>query len=521
MPRPAKRDARPTEPQAAAIPDAAAQPAPASAARTHRPSAAVVLLRGEGEGLQVFWVRRSERVQTMPEFRGFVGGTVDKEDAEIPVAGATGQDAIERVCAIREAFEEAGVLLATERTGPAAALAHARSQLLAGETTFGALAAEHGWRFHAGPMTPAGRWMTPPFTPRRFETQYFVARMPDGQTASVREGELSQGEWVRPVDALRRWQMGYEIFAAPILYTMFGLAHGEEGIVQLHEAPAAAGAPVRRIELQWGIVLHPMPTRPLPPATHTNAYLVGEPEMVLVDPGSGDPAALEELFGVIDALAQDRRRLKLIVLTHHHPDHVGGLAAVRARYGVKVAAHAETAKHVPVDFTLADGDWVPLVPGVGDWNLQVIHTPGHARGHLCLFHPRTGALLTGDHVTGAGTVIIDPPEGDMGDYLRSLERLLTLPIRTLFPAHGGPQGAAKRRIQGLIDHRLGRERKVLEALAAGSGAASIGALVERVYDDTPRDLWPYAERSLLAHLLKLEAEGKAVREGEQWRRADE
>jgi len=519
MSRSRRRDAHPPEPQAAALPDAAAEPAPPSAARTHRPSAAVVLLRGEGDGLQTYWVRRSERVATMPEFRGFVGGTVDPSDAEVPVAGATGTDAIERVCAIREAFEEAGVLLATERPGSAKALSLARDRLLAGETTFPALVAEHGWHFRADALTPAGRWMTPPFTPRRFETQYFVARMPEDQIASVREGELSQGEWVRPVDALRRWQMGYELFAAPILYTMVGIAHGPVGIAQLPDAPAAAGAPVRRIEIQWGIVLHPMPTRPLPPATHTNAYLVGEPEMVLVDPGSGDPGQLEELFALIDALAQDRRRLKLVVLTHHHPDHVAGVDAVRARYGVKVAAHAETAKHVAVDFTLADGDWVPLVPGVGDWNLQAIHTPGHARGHLCLFHPRTGALLTGDHVTGAGTVIIDPPEGDMADYLRSLERLLTLPIRTLFPAHGGPQGAAKRRIQALIEHRLGRERKVIAALAAAGGPASVAQLVERAYDDTPRELWPYAERSLLAHLLKLEHEGRATRDGERWRSA--
>src|SRR4051812_34091373 len=198
MPRSTRRDARAAEPQAAAVPDAAAEPAPPSASRTHRPSAAVVLLRGEGEGLQTYWVRRSERVATMPEFRSFVGGTVDPGDAAIAVDGASGQDAIERVCAIREAFEEAGVLLATDRPGSADALSLARGRLLDGQATFPELVAEHGWRFHADALTPAGRWVTPPFTPRRFETQYFVARMPHDQAASVREGELSQGEWVRP-----------------------------------------------------------------------------------------------------------------------------------------------------------------------------------------------------------------------------------------------------------------------------------------------------------------------------------
>ncbi len=267
----------------------------------------------------------------------------------------------------------------------------------------------------------------------------------------------------------------------------------------------------------WGFVLHAMKTKPLPPAQHTNAYLVGEPEMALIDPGSGDPEELRHLFALIDALEQDRRRLKLVLLTHAHPDHIGGVEAIRQRYRVKVGAHPETAKHVSVDFTLGDGEWVPLIPGVGDWSLQAIHTPGHARGHLCFFHPRTGALLSGDHVTGSGTVIVDPPEGNMSDYIRSLTRLLELNVRVLFPAHGSPQGAAKRRIQALIDHRGVREGKVLAALSGEP--ASIEALVERAYDDTPRELWPYAERSLLAHLEKLEKEGKALREGDLWRSA--
>jgi glyoxylase-like metal-dependent hydrolase (beta-lactamase superfamily II) len=330
-------------------------------------------------------------------------------------------------------------------------------------------------------------------------------------------GELASGEWVRPVEALRRWQQGFEAFAAPILYTLIALAHGEEGLAErLAEAPEAAARPVRRIELKWGIVLHPMKTRPLPPATHTNAYLVGEPEMALIDPGSGEPDEVGQLVELIEMLHADRRRLRLMLLTHHHPDHVGAVDAIRRRYGVPVAAHEETARHLRVDFTIADGDWIPLVPGVGDWSLRAIHTPGHTRGHLCFLHPRTRSLFTGDHVTGgAGTVIIDPPEGDMAAYVSSLERLLAEPVDTLFPAHGGPQGAAEKRIRGLIEHRLMRERKVRAALAAEP--RSLDALLPLAYDDTPRELWRYAERSLLAHLLKLEAEGAASRSGDLWR----
>jgi len=482
-----------------------------------RPSAAAILLRGSGESLQVYWALRSDVVSYMPGFRGFVGGSVDPGDESLEVAGLTGDDRVLRACAIREAFEETGVLLGTREPVAAATLDEARRRLLAGEAGFGELAREHGWRFDGAGLAFAGRWVTPPFAPRRFETAFYVARIPAGQEPTVRVGELESGEWVRPIDALRRWQQGYETFAAPILYTLIGLAHGDEGIAErLAEAPEAAAAPVRRIELKWGIVLQPMKTRPLPPATHTNAYLVGEPEMALIDPGSGEPEELERLFELIGMLEDDRRRLAIVLLTHHHPDHVGGLAAVRERYPkVRVAAHAETARHVAVDLVLGDGDWIPLVPGVGDWSLQAIHTPGHTRGHLCFLHPRTRSLFSGDTVVGGtGTVIIDPPEGDMADYIASLRRLLEHPVETLFPGHGGPQGAARKRIAALLAHREAREARVLAAL--GAEPRSIPALLERVYDDTPRELWPYAERSLLAHLLKLEREGRARAGDGRW-----
>jgi glyoxylase-like metal-dependent hydrolase (beta-lactamase superfamily II)/8-oxo-dGTP pyrophosphatase MutT (NUDIX family) len=484
---------------------------------TPRASAAVILLRGHGAALETFWVERSDAVSYMPGFRAFVGGAVTPEDRELEIEGDF--DAAERVlraCALREAFEETGVLLGLESPGPADRLARARGRLLDGEASFPALAREHGWRFRGDALTYAARWVTPPFAPTRFETAFYLARVPAGQQPEVQVGELAEGEWVLPAAALERWRLGQETFAAPILHTLIALAGGEERLAErLAEAPEASGQPVRRVELKWGIVTQAMRTRPLPPATRTNAYLVGETEMALIDPGSEDPAELESLFTVIGLLERDRRRLKLVLLTHHHPDHVGGVAAVRERYGVPVAAHAETARHLPVDILLKDGDLVPLAPGVGEWSLRALHTPGHTRGHLCFLHPRTGSLFTGDHITGGtGTVIIDPPEGDMTAYLRSLERLLGENVETLFPAHGAPQGAAERRIRWLIRHRLEREQKVAAALDADP--RELAALVERAYDDTPRELWPYAERSLLAHLLKLEAEGRARRQGERW-----
>ena len=495
--------------------------------RPSRPSAAVVLLRGEGDALQTYWVKRSDAVPYMPGFRAFPGGTVHRDDALLEIEGAPeGESRTLMACAIRETFEETGVLLGAQ-AAPDGALDPARDRLLADTATFGELARANGWRFRAESLTPAGRWISPAFATTRFETQFYLARLPEGPPPSIRVGELASGEWIAPVVALKRWQDGHETFAAPILYTLIALAEGEADLPgRLAAWPEASGKPVRRIELNWGVVLHPMQTKPLPPATHTSCYLVGDREMALIDPGSGDPEELERLFDLIAMLEEDGRKLQLVLLTHHHPDHVGGLAAVRERYGVRVAAHRETAKHVAVDFTLEDADVVPLAPGKADWTLRAIHTPGHTRGHLCFLHARTGSLFSGDHVVGgAGTVIVDPPEGDMGDYVRSLEKLLALEARTLFPAHGSPQGGVERRIRGLIEHRRQREAKVLAALAASPAGARVAELVPRAYDDTPQALWPYAERSLLAHLLELESQGRAEREvgvpasEERWRMA--
>jgi len=489
-----------------------------------RDSAAVVLIRGEGASLEVFWVLRGEAVPYMPGFRAFPGGKVDAQDLELTLSGAESDfDRAARACAIREAFEETGVLLGLESGGALGSdefshLEIDRTELLDGRVTFPELARRRGWKFHAGALSPAGRWTTPPFASARFDTCFFLAHLPSGQEPNVRPGELSSGEWVRPLDGLDRFRHGEEVFAAPILWTLIALAEGDERLSEkLVAAPERSRQPVRRIELSWGIVLHAMPTRPLPPATHTNAYLIGEKEVALLDPGSGDPAALEELCALIDHLASEGRKLKLIVLSHHHPDHVGGVDAVRARYRVPVAAHPECGKHVRLDVTLADGERIPLAPGLRSWDLRVVHTPGHTRDHVCLFHEPSGSLFCGDHVAGSGTVVIDPPDGDMRAYLDSLDELVALSPKILYPAHGSPQGGAERRLRALMSHRMEREKKVVAALS--DSPQTLADLLPAVYADTPRDLWKFAERSMLAHLLKLEADGRARREGERWRSA--
>src|SRR5262245_38543280 len=222
--------------------------------RPTRPSAAVVLLRGQGESLETFWVLRSDAVRYMPEFRAFPGGTADADDAGIVIEGIeSGTERTARACALREVFEETGILLADSDVDAPTRDA-ARDRLLEGRATFAEMVREHGWRFRADALVPAGRWVSPAFAATRFETEFFLARLTYDQEPQVRPGELASGEWISPLTALQRWQAGTEAFAAPVLYTMIALGQGEEDLPhRLTEWPEASGKPVRRIELKWGI----------------------------------------------------------------------------------------------------------------------------------------------------------------------------------------------------------------------------------------------------------------------------
>jgi ribonuclease/clavin/mitogillin len=254
-----------------------------------------------------------------------------------------------------------------------------------------------------------------------------------------------------------------------------------------------------------GIRVLALRTPTLPPAARTNIYLVG-PErgpIAAVDPGS----PYEDQQAILDEYLRELP-IDLVLLTHHHGDHVGGAAALAARWGVPIAAHAATARRleglVPVTRLIEDGE---VVHGA-----TAVHTPGHAEGHLCF--EVGAATIAGDMVAGIGTILIDPDEGDMAEYLASLELLLARPAAALLPAHGPmiPDGPAK--LREYLAHRRMREARVAAAL---SGAPrSVRELISIAYSDTPAVLWPLAERSLLAHLVKLVRDGKAVERDGGW-----
>ncbi len=490
-----------------------------------RPAASVILVREDGA---VLWVRRGDQLKFAGGFYAFPGGAVDVQDSAIPLDGGEALGAAEAPCivaAARELFEEAGVLAVPgARAVPAEERRRMREALLRRPApdekaaSFGDFLARHRLRIDARWFAPAGRWVTPPGLPIRFDARFYLVDLPPGEVAEIWPGELADGAWIRPAEALRRWEEGTALLHPPAWHSLKSLAwagaHPRDALPLL-TAPGKAPWKlpihehvVERIEFQRGLIMVPLRSPTLPPATHTNCLLLGDDQLWIVDPGSPWPEEQAVLRKTLDKLAAEGRKAVGVLLTHHHPDHTGGAQVL----GLPIAATPETAAKLDfaVDRVVEDGDRFE----VGPRGWRALHLPGHTRGHLCLIEQGTGAVVAGDLVAGVGTVIIDPPEGDMKDYLASLDRLLGEKPGCIYPAHGPVVPGGLARLEEYRAHRLQREELVIGSLRKAGAPATPGELVPAAYPDVARDIYPLAERSLLAHLHKLVHEGRATeREG--------
>lgn len=483
--------------------------------------------------VEVFLVERSPKLRFFGGYHALPGGileAVDQALCEKHPAGAGAPAGGAAVwAAIRELFEETGVLAGVGE--PASRdLAAGRQRLLAGAIDFAGLLAEWGMVPDPSVLRPLCAITTPPFAPVRFATQFFWLELPPGSAPSIVPGELVGGAFVAPADALGAWRRGSLALAPPIVMLLDELAALPAGTAVGDLARRAAaidaqayGSPGRRIYFSPGVQILPLPTRTKPPATHTNTLLIGREQLWIVDPAPPDPEPQALLFAAVDSVIAEGGCLAGVLLTHHHPDHVGAVRATVDRYGVTVAGHPETLARtsgVALTRALTGGDVLELgaaPDGSTGWRLEVLDTPGHTMGHLAFRESRYGAVIAGDLVSTLSTIVIDPPEGHLGTYLASLRGLLALAgeLGTLYPGHGPPVRDARVVLHQTLRHREERLAKVAAALATGVQSAE--ELLGRVYDDVDATLWPLARRSLAAGLELLVEQGRAELIGEGWR----
>lgn len=440
-----------------------------------RPSATVLLWR-RSPSLEVFLVERSTATRFFPGYHAFPGGVVDGEDGD-------GEDA-RRNAAVRELAEETGV------------------------------------RVEPGALEPAGRLVTPAFGPRRYDTSFFTCELPAGARAEVDGKELVSGKWWTPEAALRAWEQQAMPIPPPTLAYLRLLREHNDASAAAAAARATDGRPHHerfRIEIHPGIYVLPLRAPTLPPATTQNCYLVDGDPILLVDPGTPFAEERIPLFHTLDEMLKENPREILVLLSHHHADHVGSVQAVQDRYGVRVLASPWTQAALPehfVDGVVAEGHVFDIGEWDGKpWRIDVLQTPGHTPGHLAFRDMRWGAILAGDLVSGVSTILVDPHEGNMGEYLRSLERCSALDPRLVLPGHGPAQ--ARDVFADTLAHRRMREKKILDALT--EAPQPLDALVPKVYADTPQAAWGLAAGSLESALLHLQEQGKAAHGEGGWR----
>jgi glyoxylase-like metal-dependent hydrolase (beta-lactamase superfamily II)/8-oxo-dGTP pyrophosphatase MutT (NUDIX family) len=504
----------------------------------------------------------------------FPGGALDKADRDVRVlrrvAGINDAEASTRlgleagglaywVAAIRECFEEAGILLAESEDGRpvnaarAAALAPCRALLQTGKLAFHEFLEKERLLLRGRELAYFGHWVTAPGRARRFDTRFFLALAPEAQAGAHDGTELVASQWLRPLAAIEREARGEIelVFATKnTLADLVRFARAKDALEHAHEAevetnracwalgPDGAAALFRRrdpsyFEIHWsdpeetgqtsvalapGVAkrLDPCVTRIIAPnpgmmtGPGTNTYLVGDTELAVIDPG---PAIDEHIAAL---LAAGAGRIRWILCTHTHMDHSPAAAALRAATGAVVIGrpapeHAGQDRGFVPDRVLGHGDRFMF----GGLTLRALHTPGHASNHLCYLLENTRMLFTGDHVMQGSTVVINPPDGDMRAYLESLQLLLGEDILILAPGHGYLIGEPHREARRLIRHRLAREQKVVWALQR-LRAPTPEELVTEVYDDVAPRLHGVALRSLSAHLEKLAAEGRARAGDGRW-----
>ena len=522
------------------------------------PAATVLLLRDGGSGVEVLMTRRSATASFAPGAYVFPGGGIDAADAlahgqSTRRASQSDLHLTQAIAAIRESFEELGILLARKADGSHASDADIAN--LDRHLPFAAQCQAQGLRLAADEVYVLAHWVTDRDLPKRFDVPFLVARMPAGQQPVADESEQFEPVWLSPAQALARHAAGQLFMLFPTVRTLERLrsyasvdavmadcARNEEPLwTSCPRAGLLQGRQARFMEHESafgelhltcpdGQIVHALDWQTARPVAllnnlqrltaanpgvmtgpGTNSYLVGESATgyIVIDPGPADADHLQRLWL---ATGGD---IRMIVCTHSHADHSPGALPLQALcankppiLGLPSAPTARANSEFVPDRALAHGERLCLGQADSTHTLLVLHTPGHAANHVCMVLLEDGLLFSGDHILNGSTTVVDPPDGDMNDYLASLDLLSAAceehQIEFILPAHGYVLDQASQAIARLRAHRLQREAKILRVMQANP-QGTMDDWVAQAYDDVDARIWPVAKRSLLAHVQRLES----------------
>ena len=479
-----------------------------------RPSAAAVLSRGYGEGLEILLCHRVSEVPAFPDFWAFPGGGISRVDIaaaeENPDWLAEREDRVSMIALLREMVEEVGI--APDGNGGFFHVGEYLQDLVNSDKSAWTKLVSSGELSVSGfEANIVSQRTTPPLAPIRFSNIFYHVNLGSSKvepTFPTGLSEFDEFRWWKPDELLNSWLVN-KIRLAPPQVTLI------RDIVDLGFESLAINPPsgYHIIEFAPGVECVPLPTTTLPPSTHTNCYVLGISggPRILVDPAAKSSESLKILEKKVSEIHDSGSEIIATVFTHKHPDHIGDISAISQFYQAPIWASQETLDFIPncdSDKVLEEGGTINLDGII--WN--VIETPGHCPGHICLVGD--AGIISGDNAVMFGTILVPSSDGDMNEYLTGLERIRRLSPPLLFPAHGPLVANPEKLLTRYIKHRTARHSRVLDAVKGGFN--DVNSIAKEAYEDTPDAHPALALDQTISHLTALEKSGNISSDNGLW-----
>ncbi len=477
--------------------------------RPPRPSASVMLRRG-GE---ILVCHRVSSVPAFPDYWAFPGGGVSRVDQaalDSHPEWFPQRDADERaalVALFREMVEEVGI--SPGANGLEIVDEELRTRILADKGAWTQAVDAGEINLNDDGFFVISERTTPPLAPLRFRNHFFTMECDiDPILISGDKAEFDAYRWATPQQLLEEWHANQIRLPPPLIMILRELSEGpiEDSIGKMSASPPRQNL---RIEFAPGVECLPLPTATLPPATHTNCYILGVPggERIIIDPAAKGVEGLSQLQEKVNQILADGSVIKATIYTHRHGDHIGDLTAVSEIYQAPIWASSETLEIIPSSNSnrvIGEGDSFVLNGPDNEIRWNIIETPGHCPGQICLISD--AGVISADNVVQVGTILVPSGEGDMTAYIEGLYRLRELDANLLFPGHGPVVTNPHKLLTHYIKHRENRHEAVFSAWQ--NGLREIEELSHAAYADTP-DAHPLLKiDQTMSHLDALRKEGR-------------